>query len=44
MSWRWLAMNQPGLSDAENELCVPAQTASFRRSSQSANEPLHSPR
>ena len=28
---RWLAMNQPGLSAAENELCVPAKTASLRR-------------
>ena len=40
MSWRWLAMNQPGSSAAENELWVPAKTTSLSRSVHSAGEPL----
>ena len=37
---RWLAMNQPGLSAAENELWVPANTTSLRGSSHRDTEPL----
>ena len=43
MSWRWLAMNQPGVSAAENELWVPAKTTSLSRRSQSSGEPLQPP-
>ena len=40
---RWFAMNHPGLSAAENELCVPAKATWSMRRSQSASEPLHVP-
>ena len=40
MSWRWLAMNQPGSSAADIELWVPAKTTSLRRWLHSAGEPL----
>lgn len=38
---RWFAIDQPGLSAAENELCVPAKTASFNGRSHIATAPLH---
>ena len=44
-SWRWmvrlwLAISQPGLSAAENELWVPAKIASFSLRSQRSTDPL----
>src|SRR5665648_859150 len=36
-------MNHPGLSAAEKELCVPANTASLSRNRHSARDPLQVP-